>query len=105
MPLDIGTVHRFTMLERAARSLAKQGRFEDALKLLDEMFSIAPRDTGLSKSKARFASDLIKQAAMAQKIGAAKEILDRFETNVPESHLSSVEKGLLAKAKEDLYSL
>ena len=105
MPLDQGTVHRFTMLERAVRSLAKQGRFEDSLKLLDELFSLAPQDPGLSKSKARFASELIKQAAMAQRISDAAAILERFEKSVPESHLSSVEKGLLAKAKEDLYSL
>ena len=105
MPLDQGTIHRFTMLERAVRSLAKQGRFEDSLKLLDELLSLAPQDPGLSKSKVRFASELIKQAAMAQRISDAAAILERLEKSVPASHLSSVEKGLLAKAKEDLYSL
>ena len=105
MPLDQGTVHRFAMLERAARALGKQGRYEDSLRLVEEMFTIAPEDPGLSKSKARFAAELIKQAAMAQKISAATAILELVDKNVPPAHLSSVEKDLLAKAKTDLYSL
>ncbi len=105
MALDPGTVHRFTMLERAVKSLVKQSRFEDSLKLLEEMFSIAPEDAGLSKLKARIASDLIKQAAQAQKISAATSIVALVESKVPESHLGTQEKELLARAKTDLYSL
>ncbi len=105
MPLDPGTVHRFTMLERAVRSLVKQGRFEDSLKLLEEMFGIAPEDRGLSISKARFAAELIKKAAQAQKISAATSIVQLVEAKVPPSHLGIQEKELLAKAKTDLYSL
>jgi hypothetical protein len=93
------------MLERAARAIAKQGRFDDSLKLVEEMFAIAPNDPGLSKSKARFAAELIKQAAMAQKISAATSILALVETSLDASHLSMVEKDLLARAKTDLYSL
>jgi hypothetical protein len=105
MPLDPGIVHRFAMLERAARALAKQGRFDDSLRLVEEMFTIAPDDPGLSKSKARFAAELVKQAAMAQKISAATTILEFLDKYVPVSHLSSVEKDLLAKARTDVYSL
>ncbi len=105
MPLDAGTVHRFTMLERAVRSLVKQGRFEDSLKLLDEMFSIAPEDAGLSKLKARLAAEIIKKAAQAQKISAATEIVALVDAKVPAAHLGAQEKELLAKAKTDLYSL
>jgi hypothetical protein len=105
MPLDPGTVHRFTMLERAVRSLAKQARFEDALKLLEEMFSIAPADTGLSKLKARFAADLIKAAAQAQKISAGTSIIQLVEAKLPAAHLGTQEKDLLARAKADLYSM
>lgn len=105
MPLDAGTVHRFTMLERAVRSLAKQARFEDSLKLLEEMFSIAPEDAGLSKLKARFAADLIKKAAQAQKISAATSIVALVDAKVPPAHLGAQEKELLTKAKTDLYSL
>ena len=32
MPLDPGTVHRFAMLERAVKSFAKTGRFDESLK-------------------------------------------------------------------------
>lgn len=105
MPLDAGTVHRFTMLERAVRSLVKQARFEDSLKLLEEMFSIAPEDAGLSKLKARFAAELIKKAAQAQKISAATSIVELLDRSVPATHLGAQEKELLAKAKQDLYSL
>ena len=105
MPLDPGTVHRFTMLERAVRSLAKQGRFEDSLKLVEEMFSIASEDAGLSKLKARFAADLIKKAAQAQKISAATRIVALVDAKVPITHLGTQEKELLARAKADLYSL
>jgi len=105
MALDPGTVHRFTMLERAVRSLAKQTRFEDALKLLEEMFSIAPEDAGLSKLKVRFAADLIKRAAQAQKISAATSIVQLVDSKVPASHLGAQEKELLDRAKTDLFSL
>jgi len=105
MALDPGTVHRFTMLERAVRSLVKQGRFEDALKLLEEMFSLAPEDAGLSTLKARFAAELIKKAAQAQKISAATSILELVDRTIPASHLAAREKDLLARAKQDLYSL
>ncbi len=105
MALDPGTVHRFTMLERAVKNLAKQARFEDALKLLEEMFSIAPEDAGLSKLKARFAAELIKKAAQAQKISAATSIVALVESKVPAVHLGAQEKELLARAKTDLYSL
>ncbi len=105
MPLDAGTVHRYTMLERAVRSLVKQGRFEDSLKLLEEMFSIAPEDAGLSKLKARFAAEVIKKAAQAQKIAAATSLVQLVDRAVPTAHLGTQEKELLAKAKQDLYSL
>ncbi len=105
MALDPGTVHRYTMLERAVKSLAKQARFEDSLKLLEEMFAIAPEDAGLSKLKARFAAELIKRAAQAQKISAATSIVALVDATVPAAHLGAQEKDLLARAKEDLYSL
>src|SRR3989449_364968 len=35
MPLDPGTVHRFAMLERAVKSFAKTGRFDESLKIVE----------------------------------------------------------------------
>jgi len=105
MPLDPGTVHRYTMLQRAVKSLVKQGRFDDSLRLLEEMFTIAPEDAGLSKLKARFAAEMIKQAAQAQKISAATKLVELVDTKLSPSHLGAQEKDLLAKAKADLYSL
>ncbi len=105
MPLDPGTVHRFAMLERAVKSFAKTGRFDESLKLIDELFSIAPEDAGLSKLKARLAADLVKQAVQAQKIGAATQIVDLVEARIPAAHFGPTEKDLLAKSKEQLLSM
>lgn len=105
MPLDPGTVHRFAMLERAVKSFAKTGRFDESLKLIEELFEIAPDDAGLSKLKARLAADLVKQAAQSQKIGPATEILTLVDTRIPSAHLGDQEKALLARAKESLFSM
>ena len=105
MPINRGTVHRFAMLERAVKSFAKSGRFDELLKLFEEMLSIAPDDTGLSKLKARIAADLVRQAAQMQKLSAATEIVKLVEAKIPASHLGSQETDLLAKAKENLFSM
>ena len=105
MPLDPGTVHRFAMLERAVKSFAKTSRFDESLKLIEEMFAIAPDDAGLSKLKARIAADLVRQAAQAQKIVAATQIVELFESKIPVSHLGEQEKTLMAKAKENLFTM
>jgi hypothetical protein len=105
MPLDPGTVHRFAMLERAVKSFAKTGRFDESLKLIEELLSVAPEDAGLSKLKARLAADLVKQAAQAQKIAAANQILESVEAKIPAGHLGKTERDLLAKAKDHLFSM
>ena len=105
MPLDPGTVHRFAMLERAVKSFAKTGRFDESLKLVEELLAIAPQDAGLSKLKARLAADLVKQAAQAQKISAATEILELVDAKLPPNHLGADEKALLSKAKQSLFSM
>ena len=105
MPIDPGTVHRFAMLERAVKSFARSGRFDESLKLIKELFEIEPEDAGLSKLKARLAADLVKQAAQAQKIGAATEILQLADAKIPAAHLADTERDLLAKAKASLYSM
>lgn len=105
MALDPGTVHRFAMLERATKGFVKQGRFDESLKLVEELFSIAPEDAGLTKLKARFAAEFIKQAAQRQKIEAATKVVELVEARLPPSHLGQQEKDLLARAREDLYSL
>ena len=105
MPLDPGTVHRFAMLERAVKSFARTGRFDESLKLVDEMLEIAPEDAGLLKLKARVAAELVHQAIQAQKIAAATQILGLVETKIPATHLGQTEKELLEKAKEHLYSM
>jgi hypothetical protein len=105
MPLDPGTVHRFAMIERAVKSFAKTGRFDESLKLVEELLSIAPEDAGLSKLKARLVSELVKQAVQAQKIAAATQLLDLTEAKVPPAHLGQTEKDLLSKAKEHLLSM
>jgi len=105
MPLDPGTVHRFAMLERAVKSFAKTGRFDESLKLVEELLTIAPEDAGLSKLKARVGADLVKQAVQAQKIAAATQIVELLESRISASHLGEPERSLLAKAKDSLYSM
>src|SRR5207302_9808995 len=77
MPLDPGTVHRFAMLERAVKSFAKTGRFDESLKPTEELLAIAPEDAGRSKLKARPAAALGKKATQAQKRSAAAGIRGR----------------------------
>jgi hypothetical protein len=105
MPLDPGTVHRFAMLERAVKSFAKSGRFDESLKLIEELLAIAPDDAGLSKLKARLAADLVKQAAQVQKISAATDIIELVEARIPAAHLGEQERALLSKARQSLYSM
>jgi hypothetical protein len=105
MPLDPGTVHRFAMLERAVKSFAKTGRFDESLKLIEELLAIAPDDAGLSKLKARLAADLVKQAAQSQKIASATEIINLVESRIPSAHLGDQERALLRRARESLYSM
>jgi len=105
VPLDPGTVHRFAMLERAVKSFAKTGRFDESLKLVEEMLTIAPEDAGLSKLKARLAADLVNQAVQAQKIAAAAQIVELVEAKIPAAHLGPPEREHLAKAKDRLSSM
>lgn len=100
-----GLTHRFPMLKRAAGHLAKTGRFDEALKIVEEMFSLAPSDPGLSRLKARFAADLVKQAVQHQKIEAAARILDLVEARIPPDHLGDAERALLARVREEVVSL
>jgi len=93
------------MLERAVKSFSKSGRFDESLKLIEELLAIAPEDAGLSKLKARLAADLVKQAAQSQKISAATEIIGLVEARIPTAHLGEQEKALLSKAKQSLYSM
>lgn len=105
MPLDPGLTHRFPMLRRVIESQVGRGRFSESLRLVEELFSLAPDDAGLSKLKARVAADLIKRAAQAQKREAGTEIARLFDALVPTAHLTGQERDLIAKAKQDLVSL
>lgn len=105
MPIDPGIIHRFPMLKRAIEHQVGGGRFDESLVLLDELLSLAPDDAGLSKLKARFGADLIKRAVQAQKIEAGTKIAELLDAKVPAAHLGEAERGALAKAKADLYSL
>src|SRR2546421_10257701 len=104
MAADRGTVHRFAMRARAVKSLAKTGRFDESLKLVEEMLTIAPEDAGLSKLKARLAADLVNQAVQAQKIAAAAQIVELVESKIPAAHLRPPDREQPAKAKGRLAS-
>ena len=105
MPVDPGLTHRFPMLKRAIEHQVNGGRFDESLRLVEEILSLAPGDASLSKLKARFAAELIRKAVQAQKIEAGTRIVELFDANVPADHLGAQERQILAKAKEDLFSL
>jgi hypothetical protein len=93
------------MLRRAIEHQVSNGRFNESLKLVEELFSLSPEDAGLSKLKARVAADLIKRAAQAQKREAGTEIAKLFDGLVTAAHLTGQERELIAKAKEHLLAL
>src|SRR5881397_21515 len=99
MPLDPGTVHRFAMLERAVKSFAKTGRFDESLKLVEEMLEIAPEDAGLSKLKARVAAELVHQAIQARRSPPRRRSSASSRRRFPQRTSARPRKKSLGKPK------
>ena len=105
MAAEPGLSHRFPMLKRAAEHLATQGRFDESLKIVEEILSLGPDDAGPSKVKGRFAAELVRRAVQAQKIEAATRILEMLDARIPAKHLGDPEREHVAKARDALLSL
>ncbi len=104
MPAD-PHLHEFTMIQRAIRALAGKGMFDEALRLLQKLFEIAPEDPNYSRNKWRFAAELVKTAVVRQKRAVAAAIVSLAESNIDRTHLTSAERELMDRAKGDVTSL
>src|SRR3989304_3653844 len=97
MPAD-PHLHEFTMLQRAIRAMAQRGAFDEAQRLLMKLYEIAPEDPNYSRTKHRFAAEIVKTAVVAQRRAVADEIARTAEAKVNPTHLTTAERGLVAPA-------
>ncbi len=104
MPAD-PHLHEFTMIQRAVRALAGKGMFDEARRLLQKLFEIAPEDPNYSRNKWRFATELVKTAVVHQKRAVAADIAALAESTIDPAHLRSAERELMDRAKGDVTSL
>jgi len=98
-------LHEFTMLQRAIRATASKGMFTEAQRLLLKLLEIAPEDANYSRTKWRFAAELVKTAVIQQKRAVADEIAHTAESKIDLAHLTSAELEVMAHAKGDVTSL
>ncbi|TLZ73241.1 MAG: hypothetical protein E6K10_00605 [Methanobacteriota archaeon] len=104
MPAD-PHLHEFTMLQRAVRANAAKGMFDESRRLLLKLFEIAPEDANYSRTKWRFAAELVKAAVVQQKRAVAADIAALAELKIDAAHLTSAEVELMARAKGDVTTL
>ena len=93
------------MLQRAIRATAGKGMYDEAQRLLTKLLEIAPEDSNYSRTKWRFAAELVKTAVVQQKRAVATSIATAAETMINPAHLTSAEFELMARAKGDVTSL
>lgn len=98
-------LHEFTMLQRAIRAMAQRRAFEEAERLLLKLYEIAPEDPNYSRTKYRFAAEIVKTAVVAQKRATADEIARTVALRVNPEHLTTAERELMARAVEDVTAL
>ena len=104
MPAD-PHLHEFTMIQRAVRATAAKGMFDEAQRLLLNLFEIAPDDANYSRTKWRFAAELVKTAVVQQKRAVATAIASLAESKIDRAHLTSAEIEVMDRAKGDVTSL
>jgi len=93
------------MLQRAIRATAGKGMFTEAQRLLLKLLEIAPEDANYSRTKWRFAAELVKTAVIQQKRAVATEIARLAESKIDPAHLTSAELEVMARATGDVTSL
>lgn len=103
--VDAGTIHRFTMIQRAIRGLAKGGAFDQVSRLFRELLDISPDDAQYSLLKVRFAAEVSREAIKRERRDVASEILDLTVRTVDREHLTPDERKLLDEAQNALISL
>ncbi len=98
-------LHEFTMLQRAIRAMAQRGAFDEAQRLLVKLYELAPEDPNFSRTKHRFAAEIVKAAVIAQRRAVADEIARTAEAKVNPTHLTTAERELMARAIGDVTAL
>src|SRR2546422_10958479 len=86
------------MLQRAIRATASKGMFTEAQRLLLKLLEIAPEDANYSRTKWRFAAELVKTAVIQQKGGFATGIGRLAGSKIEPAHLTSPELAGKARA-------
>ncbi len=104
MPAD-AHLHEFMMIQRAIRALAGKGMFDEARRLLLKLFEIVPEDPNYSRTKWRFAAELVKTAVVQQKRAVAADIAATAESEIDPAHLTSAEREVMDRAKGAVTSL
>src|SRR2546428_6343937 len=84
-------LHEFTMIQRAIRATAAKGMYDEAQRLLTKLLEIAPEDSNYSRTKWRFAAELVKTAVIQQKRAAAASIADAADAKIKPPHPTSAE--------------
>ena len=79
------------MIQRAVRATAAKGMFDEAQRLLLKLLEIAPDDANYSRTKWRFAAELVKTAVVQQKRAVATAIASLAESKIDRAHLTSAE--------------
>ncbi len=93
------------MIQRAIRATSAKGMFDEAQRLLLKLFEIAPDDANYSRTKWRFAAELMKSAVVQQKRAVAADIAAAAEAKINPAHLTSAELEVMARAKGGVTSL
>src|SRR2546427_12223314 len=97
-------LHEFTMIQRAIRATAAKGMYDEAQRLLLKLLEIAPEDANYSRTKWRFAAELVKTAVIQQKRAVATEIARLAESKIDPAHPTSPELEGMARATGDVTS-
>src|SRR3989449_9623941 len=93
------------MIQRAVRALAGKGMFDEAQRLLLKLLEIAPDDANYSRTKWRFAAELVKTPGGQQKRGGATAIATPPESKIERGPLTSPRFEGVARAEGGVASL
>jgi len=93
------------MLQRAIRAMAQRRAFDEAERLLLKLYEIAPENPNYSRTKYRFAAEIVKAAVVAQRRAVADGIAQTAASKVNPAHLTTAERELMARAVGDVTAL
>ncbi len=101
MPAD-ESYHRFAMLERSIRHFARQGAFDQAVRLYRELVAMDLGEPRYSKLKWRFAAELAKEALVRQRREVAEEFIAVAEAGIAPEHLDGGDREIMDRVRANL---